>query len=406
MVALTHGHEVWWARVPGARRLLRRIGDSVDVMTYVSEWCRERIAPALSPGGRGAHASGSRRVWTPSGSTRAAGEPRCGAGWGSRRTRRWWCARPGWSGARAGHPGEGLAAGAGGPTRTRGCCSWATGPTGARSSGWSARRGLGLGASSPGACRGRRCRRTSTPGTCSRCPAGPGGSGWSRRRSGSCSSRPPACGLPRRRGGAVGRAAGGRSRRAGGGGGWELLAAPDTATRPRRAETASAAGAAACGSEPAGRRGRRARGRETDIWLSISSQVRLKRSLTSSPSAKTRTMITAAIAAAMRPYSTERRPALGAATAVRGHRCLQASPGAGRTPNGRLGERCRLSPRSASPSAGGGDRRALADARRRSSLKTPCTTPPRAKTMMTMIAAIAATSRPYSTAEAPVSSLR
>lgn len=48
MVALTHGHEVWWARVPGARQLLRRIGDSVDVMTYVSEWCRERIAPALS----------------------------------------------------------------------------------------------------------------------------------------------------------------------------------------------------------------------------------------------------------------------------------------------------------------------------------------------------------------------
>jgi phosphatidylinositol alpha-1,6-mannosyltransferase len=49
MVALSHGHEVWWARVPVARQLLRRIGDSVDVMTYVSEWCRERIAPALSP---------------------------------------------------------------------------------------------------------------------------------------------------------------------------------------------------------------------------------------------------------------------------------------------------------------------------------------------------------------------
>ena len=48
LVALTHGHEVWWARVPGTRRLLRRIGDSVDVMTYVSEWCRARIAPALS----------------------------------------------------------------------------------------------------------------------------------------------------------------------------------------------------------------------------------------------------------------------------------------------------------------------------------------------------------------------
>ena len=52
IVALTHGHEVWWARTPVTRRLLRRIGDSVDVLTYVSEWCRERITPALSPGAR------------------------------------------------------------------------------------------------------------------------------------------------------------------------------------------------------------------------------------------------------------------------------------------------------------------------------------------------------------------
>ncbi len=48
IVALTHGHEVWWARVPVTKQLLRRIGDSVDVMTYVSQWCRDRIAPALS----------------------------------------------------------------------------------------------------------------------------------------------------------------------------------------------------------------------------------------------------------------------------------------------------------------------------------------------------------------------
>jgi phosphatidylinositol alpha-1,6-mannosyltransferase len=47
-VALTHGHEVWWAALPGTRRLLRRIGDEVDVMTYVSTYCRDRIAPALS----------------------------------------------------------------------------------------------------------------------------------------------------------------------------------------------------------------------------------------------------------------------------------------------------------------------------------------------------------------------
>ena len=48
LVALTHGHEVWWARVPLARRLLRQIGDSVDVMTCVSQWCRTQIGPALS----------------------------------------------------------------------------------------------------------------------------------------------------------------------------------------------------------------------------------------------------------------------------------------------------------------------------------------------------------------------
>ncbi|GAB3252662.1 glycosyltransferase family 4 protein [Alteromonas gracilis] len=49
IVALTHGHEVWWARTPGARQALHRIGRGVDTLTYVSEWCRERIAPALHP---------------------------------------------------------------------------------------------------------------------------------------------------------------------------------------------------------------------------------------------------------------------------------------------------------------------------------------------------------------------
>jgi phosphatidylinositol alpha-1,6-mannosyltransferase len=40
---------VWWSRVPAARTALRRIGDEVDVLTYVSQWCREKIAAALSP---------------------------------------------------------------------------------------------------------------------------------------------------------------------------------------------------------------------------------------------------------------------------------------------------------------------------------------------------------------------
>ncbi|QIK66071.1 glycosyltransferase family 4 protein [Nocardioides sp. HDW12B] len=50
--ALTHGHEVWWAALPGTRQLLGRIGDSTDDLTYVSEYCRDRIAPALSPAAR------------------------------------------------------------------------------------------------------------------------------------------------------------------------------------------------------------------------------------------------------------------------------------------------------------------------------------------------------------------
>ncbi|MDH6710992.1 hypothetical protein P3T27_007744 [Kitasatospora sp. MAA19] len=51
-VATTHGHEIWWARTPGARRLLRRIGRSVDVVTYLGEYTRARITPALGPDAR------------------------------------------------------------------------------------------------------------------------------------------------------------------------------------------------------------------------------------------------------------------------------------------------------------------------------------------------------------------
>ena len=48
-VALTHGHEAGWAALPGARSLLRRIGDEVDVVTYLGEYFRLRLARALSP---------------------------------------------------------------------------------------------------------------------------------------------------------------------------------------------------------------------------------------------------------------------------------------------------------------------------------------------------------------------
>jgi phosphatidyl-myo-inositol dimannoside synthase len=49
IVALTHGHEVGWAALPVARTLLRRIGDSVDVVTYLGDYFRVRLASALSP---------------------------------------------------------------------------------------------------------------------------------------------------------------------------------------------------------------------------------------------------------------------------------------------------------------------------------------------------------------------
>ncbi|HEU4546121.1 MAG TPA: glycosyltransferase family 4 protein, partial [Microlunatus sp.] len=52
IVALTHGHETWWATVPGSRTLLRRVGDEVDVLTTISDYVSERIASALSPTGR------------------------------------------------------------------------------------------------------------------------------------------------------------------------------------------------------------------------------------------------------------------------------------------------------------------------------------------------------------------
>src|SRR6202040_4179944 len=49
IVGLTHGHEAGWAALPGARALLRRIGDEVDVVTFLGEYFRVRLARALSP---------------------------------------------------------------------------------------------------------------------------------------------------------------------------------------------------------------------------------------------------------------------------------------------------------------------------------------------------------------------
>lgn len=47
LVATTHGHEVWWARTPGTRWALHRIGRDVDAVTYLGSYTQRVIAPAL-----------------------------------------------------------------------------------------------------------------------------------------------------------------------------------------------------------------------------------------------------------------------------------------------------------------------------------------------------------------------
>jgi phosphatidylinositol alpha-1,6-mannosyltransferase len=46
-VASTHGHEVGWALLPGARQVLGRIGRDADVVTFLGEYTRSRLARAV-----------------------------------------------------------------------------------------------------------------------------------------------------------------------------------------------------------------------------------------------------------------------------------------------------------------------------------------------------------------------
>jgi len=55
VVASTHGHEVGWSMLPGARSALRRIGADTDVITYVSRYTRDRFASAFGPDARLEH---------------------------------------------------------------------------------------------------------------------------------------------------------------------------------------------------------------------------------------------------------------------------------------------------------------------------------------------------------------
>ena len=86
LVAITHGHEAGWAALPVARSLLHRIGESVDVVTYLGEYFRVRLARALSP------AAAARMVRLAPGVDTAAFHP--GAGGAAIRQRHGLAGRP------------------------------------------------------------------------------------------------------------------------------------------------------------------------------------------------------------------------------------------------------------------------------------------------------------------------
>jgi len=49
LIGMTHGHEAAWAQLPVSAQLLRRIGGNTDVLTYLGEYTRSRIARAVGP---------------------------------------------------------------------------------------------------------------------------------------------------------------------------------------------------------------------------------------------------------------------------------------------------------------------------------------------------------------------
>jgi phosphatidylinositol alpha-1,6-mannosyltransferase len=48
IIALTHGHEVWWAKIFPFNLAIKRIGKSVDHLTYLGEFTRQAISKALT----------------------------------------------------------------------------------------------------------------------------------------------------------------------------------------------------------------------------------------------------------------------------------------------------------------------------------------------------------------------
>jgi phosphatidylinositol alpha-1,6-mannosyltransferase len=48
IVALTHGHEVWWAKIPLFRQAISKISKNVDSLTYLGEFTKNAMLPAIA----------------------------------------------------------------------------------------------------------------------------------------------------------------------------------------------------------------------------------------------------------------------------------------------------------------------------------------------------------------------
>lgn len=55
VISTTHGHEVGWSMIPGARQALRVIGNNSDVLTYISSYTRRRLARPFGSNPRWVH---------------------------------------------------------------------------------------------------------------------------------------------------------------------------------------------------------------------------------------------------------------------------------------------------------------------------------------------------------------
>jgi phosphatidyl-myo-inositol dimannoside synthase len=47
IVALTHGHEVWWAKIPLFKGAITKISKNVDLLTYLGEFTKNAMLPAI-----------------------------------------------------------------------------------------------------------------------------------------------------------------------------------------------------------------------------------------------------------------------------------------------------------------------------------------------------------------------